>query len=265
MKPVCVAGPRRLRLRGPDRRLLLRRRGLGPHLQRRGRLLRARLRAGAAQRLPDRPELPRHHERRRPVLGRDVPQPTRTAARRSRTAISAAAAGRALRAVPLRHRLRRAAGLRPDQEEVRRVRPPGDDRPQCRPELAGSQCLTDGRCGCLADADCGGVTSGRVCDATASRCVPGCRGTGGNGCPNEQVCSSTTDEIGRCDAAPADGRRRRRRTDGSTDGGVGRGHRRRRGTRRARTRAAWTPAPTRTMPAVGRRGPAARRDVTGCR
>ena len=90
---------------------------------------------------------------------------------------------------------------------------------QCRPELAGSQCLTDGSCGCLADADCGGATSGRVCDATTSRCVPGCRGTGGNGCPSEQVCSSTTDTIGRCDAAPptdggADGG-----TDGSTDGG----------------------------------------------
>ena len=73
---------------------------------------------------------------------------------------------------------------------------------QCKPELAGSQCLVDGRCGCLADADCGGVTSGRVCDATVSRCVPGCRGTGGNGCPTEQVCSSTTAQIGRCDAAP---------------------------------------------------------------
>jgi MYXO-CTERM domain-containing protein len=91
---------------------------------------------------------------------------------------------------------------------------------QCRPELAGSQCLTDGSCGCLADTDCGGATSGRVCDATTSRCVPGCRGTGGNACPSDQVCSSTTDTIGRCDAAPptdggADGG-----TDGSSDGGA---------------------------------------------
>jgi MYXO-CTERM domain-containing protein len=83
---------------------------------------------------------------------------------------------------------------------------------QCKPELAGSQCLTDGRCGCLADADCGGVTSGRVCDASTSRCVPGCRGTGGNGCGLQMVCSSTTDEIGRCDDRPS--------TDGGVDSGV---------------------------------------------
>jgi MYXO-CTERM domain-containing protein len=83
---------------------------------------------------------------------------------------------------------------------------------QCRPELAGSQCLTDGRCGCLADADCGSVNSGRVCDAAVSRCVPGCRGTGGNGCVNEMVCSSTTNEIGRCDERPM--------TDGGVDGSV---------------------------------------------
>jgi MYXO-CTERM domain-containing protein len=87
---------------------------------------------------------------------------------------------------------------------------------QCRPELAGSQCLTDGRCGCAADVDCGGVTSGRVCDAAASRCVPGCRGTGGNGCPMEQVCTSITSDVGRCDPAPSsDGG-----ADGSTDGRV---------------------------------------------
>jgi MYXO-CTERM domain-containing protein len=86
---------------------------------------------------------------------------------------------------------------------------------QCQPEQAGAQCLADGRCGCLTDGDCGGVKSGRVCDTTTSRCVPGCRGTGGNGCPSEQLCSSTTDEVGRCDQAPPpDGG-----TDGSTDGG----------------------------------------------
>jgi MYXO-CTERM domain-containing protein len=85
---------------------------------------------------------------------------------------------------------------------------------QCQPEQAGAQCLADGRCGCLADRDCGGVKSGRVCDGTTSRCVPGCRGTGGNGCPSEQVCSSMTDEVGRCDQAPPpDGG-----ADGSTDG-----------------------------------------------
>jgi MYXO-CTERM domain-containing protein len=81
---------------------------------------------------------------------------------------------------------------------------PGD-MTQCKPELTGAQCLTDGRCGCLADNDCGGQTSGRVCDATTSRCVPGCRGMDGNGCPSQQICSSPTAEIGRCDQAPTDG------------------------------------------------------------
>ena len=217
-------GPRRLRLRGADGRSLLRRRRLRPHLQRRGRLLRARLRPGAAQRLPDRTELPRRHERRRPVLGRDRATATRTAARRSPDCDLQRRAGRALRAVPLRPptATRRWSATRPRRSasSARRAR-----TDQCRPELAGSQCLTDGRCGCLVDADCGGVTSGRVCDAAASRCVPGCRGTGGNGCVNEMVCSSTTDEIGRCDERPM--------TDGGVDGAPT--ERRRRG-RRGRPR-----------------------------
>jgi MYXO-CTERM domain-containing protein len=82
---------------------------------------------------------------------------------------------------------------------------------QCRPELAGSQCLVDGRCGCTTDADCGGVASGRVCDAAAARCIPGCRGAGGNGCPSEHVCSSANEDIGRCDRLPP--------SDGGADGG----------------------------------------------
>ena len=69
--------------------------------------------------------------------------------------------------------------------------------------MAGDECLPNGSCGCVADADCGGVTSGRVCDTTASRCVPGCRGGGGNQCPTPQVCSSMNEDIGRCDAPPA--------------------------------------------------------------
>jgi MYXO-CTERM domain-containing protein len=96
--------------------------------------------------------------------------------------------------------------------------PGSANQTQCKPEMAGAQCLADGRCGCVADADCGGAQSGRVCDATASRCVPGCRGTGGNGCPSEQVCSSTTDEIGRCGAAPPGDGGVDGGTDGSTDG-----------------------------------------------
>jgi MYXO-CTERM domain-containing protein len=103
----------------------------------------------------------------------------------------------------------------PTKKRCEECVPGSASTPQCRPELAGDQCLADGRCGCVADGDCGGVQSGRVCDAGTSRCVPGCRGAGGNGCPNEQVCSSTTNEVGRCDRAPPpDGG-----TDGSTDGG----------------------------------------------
>jgi MYXO-CTERM domain-containing protein len=102
----------------------------------------------------------------------------------------------------------------PTKKKCEECVPGSASTPQCRPELAGSQCLMDGRCGCIADSDCGGLQSGRVCDAAASRCVPGCRGTGGNGCPSEQVCSSTTSEVGRCDRAPTpDGG-----ADGSTDG-----------------------------------------------
>jgi MYXO-CTERM domain-containing protein len=71
----------------------------------------------------------------------------------------------------------------------------------CGADLAGKVCLADGRCGCTADSDCGGITSGRVCDPSSSRCVPGCRGSGGNTCPAGQPCSSTTSDIGRCNGA----------------------------------------------------------------
>ena len=83
----------------------------------------------------------------------------------------------------------------------------------CRPDLAGAQCLAGGKCGCTQDSDCGSLTSGHVCETSAQRCIPGCRGTGGNICPIAQICSSTTDEIGRCGTKPA--------TDGgTTDGGA---------------------------------------------
>ncbi|MGE5784643.1 MAG: hypothetical protein ACM3ZE_08625, partial [Myxococcales bacterium] len=52
--------------------------------------------------------------------------------------------------------------------------------------------------GCLLDADCDASTSsGKVC-APTHVCVAGCRGSGGNGCPTGQVCSSTTTEVGTC-------------------------------------------------------------------
>jgi Cys-rich repeat protein len=83
----------------------------------------------------------------------------------------------------------------------------------CDPNLAGSQCLTSGQCGCTDDTDCGDPTSGRVCDTSIGRCGPGCRGMGGNGCPVSQVCSSTTTAIGGCEPPPS--------SDGGADGGGG--------------------------------------------
>ena len=49
---------------------------------------------------------------------------------------------------------------------------------------------------CATDADCGGPTSGIVCNGTT--CVPGCRGENGNGCPDGEVCTSTDETIGEC-------------------------------------------------------------------
>jgi uncharacterized repeat protein (TIGR01451 family) len=77
---------------------------------------------------------------------------------------------------------------------------------RCSPNAAGARCLGNGTCGCLMDSECGGPTSGRVCDGGLSKCSPGCRGTGGNTCPAQFVCTSTDHQIGRCVpiAAPVD-------------------------------------------------------------
>jgi uncharacterized repeat protein (TIGR01451 family)/MYXO-CTERM domain-containing protein len=50
---------------------------------------------------------------------------------------------------------------------------------------------------CTTDADCGAMDSGVVCGA--GTCEIGCRGEGGNGCPDGLECTSTTDEIGLCE------------------------------------------------------------------
>jgi len=55
----------------------------------------------------------------------------------------------------------------------------------------------DAQVECQTDSDCGDATSGKVCDDTR-KCVDGCRGTNGNGCPDGQVCSSMDDTIGTC-------------------------------------------------------------------
>lgn len=51
---------------------------------------------------------------------------------------------------------------------------------------------------CPNDAACGAADSGFVCDAGS--CVPGCRGTGGNGCAAGYTCTSTDMSIGACKA-----------------------------------------------------------------
>lgn len=50
---------------------------------------------------------------------------------------------------------------------------------------------------CDVDADCGADDSGKVCD-DAKLCIDGCRGTGGNGCPDGMMCTSDDDTIGSC-------------------------------------------------------------------
>ena len=51
-------------------------------------------------------------------------------------------------------------------------------------------------CGCVSDADCGGPSSGQVCQPDV--CIDGCRGTNGNGCPDGQMCTSDDETVGQC-------------------------------------------------------------------
>jgi MYXO-CTERM domain-containing protein len=82
----------------------------------------------------------------------------------------------------------------------------------CRIDLSGARCVAGGSCGCVMDSDCGGTSSGRVCDAATSRCVPGCRDNGGNGCPASLVCtvSGSGIDVGTCMPPPS--------ADGGVDG-----------------------------------------------
>ena len=62
------------------------------------------------------------------------------------------------------------------------------DRPQCIGDSRGGR-----SCGCDTDADCGAITSGRICslDGTTQLCLPGCiDGFGRNGCGPTQFCTS---------------------------------------------------------------------------
>jgi hypothetical protein len=73
----------------------------------------------------------------------------------------------------------------------------------CMGEAQGTRCTTAGGssfCGCATDADCGGATSGRVCDGTTRRCIDGCAvGMARNGCPMGQFCTSNDPmTVGQC-------------------------------------------------------------------
>ena len=56
--------------------------------------------------------------------------------------------------------------------------------------------ISDPTCGCDTDDDCGGPTSGSICEG--NKCVDGCRGIDGNACPAGLECTSTTEAPGIC-------------------------------------------------------------------
>ena len=71
------------------------------------------------------------------------------------------------------------------------------DATACAGDPNGRACLADAlggvMCGCSTDADCGGTSSGRVCNTFLRRCVDGCfTGAGRNGCPAGQRCLITS-------------------------------------------------------------------------
>jgi MYXO-CTERM domain-containing protein len=80
----------------------------------------------------------------------------------------------------------------------------GGDVSACAMSTDGAACIVPEEgarfCGCTVDADCGGATSGRVCNTETRRCVAGCAaGEGRNGCPMGQSCTTTTPgERGQC-------------------------------------------------------------------
>ena len=76
------------------------------------------------------------------------------------------------------------------------------DASACSAGGNGSVCLANQTCGCSVDADCGGSSSGRICNGATSHCITGCRGTGGNGCPTTMLCSSTNGSPGTCGPIP---------------------------------------------------------------
>jgi len=68
---------------------------------------------------------------------------------------------------------------------------------ECRSNsCVGNKCVATS---CTTDANCGGATSGFIC--MSNLCVEGCRGASGNGCPSDQVCTSTSSTAGTCEPA----------------------------------------------------------------
>ncbi|PKN39487.1 MAG: hypothetical protein CVU63_15745, partial [Deltaproteobacteria bacterium HGW-Deltaproteobacteria-20] len=72
----------------------------------------------------------------------------------------------------------------------------------CESAEEGGVCISStagaAHCGCESDADCGALYSGRVCDPSTSMCIEGCRGEGGNRCPQAEQCTSQDTSIGAC-------------------------------------------------------------------
>lgn len=84
----------------------------------------------------------------------------------------------------------------------------GGDASKCKDDPNGPVCVNgkDGNhCGCTSDADCGDTKSGKVCDSIPEECKSGCRGNGGNGCPDGFICSSSDTTIGTCEPTGAGG------------------------------------------------------------
>lgn len=51
---------------------------------------------------------------------------------------------------------------------------------------------------CTQDSECGAADSGIVCNPNGGICLQGCRGAGGNGCPDGGTCTSVDEKIGKC-------------------------------------------------------------------
>ena len=91
----------------------------------------------------------------------------------------------------------------PDAKEPETFRDPTKPKADPNGSCGGSTPICDPQSGactstCKVDADCGGTTSGRVCDDVTRICVDGCREGGRNGCPESLACALADGKIGQC-------------------------------------------------------------------